>query len=156
MGVWFSTRQSNKAQKRKSKKAKWYVNLKLNQQNNFCKQYFPINDTALHKIYIVGKDSIVNNLLWPNVQFIDGNSYMSICQCIVNFLASEIKSTALSQFLRLMSCMNEIIFFLSIVNKVRADYFIAPVKRISAVKFESIFCHIVCPLAELNFWSLMC
>ena len=45
------------------------------------------SDAELRNIYITGKRSIVKNLPHPNVQLIDGHSYISIRQCISNFLA---------------------------------------------------------------------
>ena len=49
--------------------------------------FIPTSDAELRNMYIVGKRSIVKNLPRPNVQLIDRHSYVSIRQCIANFLA---------------------------------------------------------------------
>ena len=50
--------------------------------------FIPKSDAQLRKMYISGERSIVKNLPRPNVRLIDGHSYVSIRQCIANFLAS--------------------------------------------------------------------
>ena len=77
---------------------KYFTSMKKDSNEDFgkggCRQQqslrttFPVNDAALRNMYMVGKDSIVNNLPRPNVKLIDGHSYVSVRQCIANFLAS--------------------------------------------------------------------
>ena len=50
--------------------------------------FIPNSDAQLRKRYISGERSIVKNLPLPNIQLIDNHSYVSIRQCIANFLAS--------------------------------------------------------------------
>ena len=50
--------------------------------------FIPNSDAHLRKMYITGERSIVKNLPLPNIQIIDNHSYISIRQCIANFLAS--------------------------------------------------------------------
>ena len=50
--------------------------------------FIPNSDAQLRKMYISGERSIVKNLPLPNIQIIDNHSYISIRQCIANFLAS--------------------------------------------------------------------
>ena len=58
--------------------------IKKTSLNNFI----PTSDTEPRNMYIVGKRSIAKNLPRPKVQLIDRHFYVSICQCIANFLAS--------------------------------------------------------------------
>ena len=47
----------------------------------------PTTNTSLRQTYINRKYSIMKNLTRPKVTLLDNHSYVSICQCIVDFLS---------------------------------------------------------------------
>ena len=60
--------------------------------NNSNRQYetsVPTSDAEMRNLYIVGRNSVIQNLPRPNVSMVNNHSYVSIKQCIANFFAAS-------------------------------------------------------------------
>ena len=45
-----------------------------------------MSDAAIRNVYTIGSHSVLKNLPRPNVEMVDGHSYISIKQCILYIL----------------------------------------------------------------------
>ena len=59
---------------------------KTKKENVFMNSTLPFDEATINRYYLIGVNSIIKNLPKPNVKLIKGHAYISVRQCISDFL----------------------------------------------------------------------